>query len=40
MRRYYPVKSVKQFSEEGDFQPGPETDLYFKGLVLAGLPVE
>lgn len=39
-RRYYPVASLKQFREEGSWQPGPETDLYFKGLVLAGLPVE
>ncbi|MBI3709554.1 MAG: tetratricopeptide repeat protein, partial [Proteobacteria bacterium] len=37
-RRFYPVKSLKQYREEGDLQPGSETDLFFKGLVLAGLP--
>src|SRR5437762_12378969 len=37
MRRYYPVKSVRQYRDEGDNQPGPETDRFFKGLALAGL---
>jgi adenylate cyclase len=40
MRRYYPVKSVKQYRDEGVIQPGPETDRFFKGLALAGLPVD
>jgi adenylate cyclase len=40
MRRYYPVKSVKQYRDQSDNQPGPETDRLFKGLNLAGLPAE
>ncbi|MFO0997763.1 MAG: tetratricopeptide repeat protein [Alphaproteobacteria bacterium] len=40
MRRYYPVKSLRQYRDEGDFQPGPETDRVYKGLLLAGLPEE
>lgn len=40
VRRHYPVKSLRQYRDEGDYQPGPETDLLFRGLVLAGLPLE
>jgi adenylate cyclase len=40
MRRYYPVKSIKQYRDQGDQQPGPETDRFYKGLNLAGLPAE
>jgi len=40
MRRYYPVKSARQYRDEGDNQPGPETDRFFNCLILAGLPVD
>jgi len=39
-RRFYPLKSVKQCRDQGDLQPGPETERVFKGLNLAGLPAE
>jgi hypothetical protein len=39
-RRDYPAQSVRLYRDEGDHQPDPETDRFFKGLALAGLSVE
>ena len=39
-RRDYPAQSVRLYRDEGDHQPGPETDRFFEGLALAALSVE
>jgi TolB-like protein/class 3 adenylate cyclase/tetratricopeptide (TPR) repeat protein len=38
MMRLYPVGSLARYKQEGDYQPGPETDYLYEGLRLAGLP--
>ena len=38
MMRLYPVGSLARYREEGDYQPGPETDYLYEGLRRAGLP--
>ena len=38
MMRLYPVGSLARYRQEGDYQPGPETDYLYEGLRLAGLP--
>ena len=38
MMRLYSVGSLARYREEGDYQPGPETDYLYEGLRRAGLP--
>jgi adenylate cyclase len=40
MTRLYPVGSLARYQQEGDYQPGPETDFLHEGLRKAGMPEE
>ncbi len=40
MMHLYPVGSLTRYRQEGDYQPGPETDYLHDGLRKAGMPEE